>query len=55
MRKHYGSTGWAVYRFANLAGATVRGLVLPGERGAAARRRRGLFSKGPIAVESSLS
>jgi len=55
VRKHYGSTGWAVYRFANLAGATVRGLVLPGERGAAARRRRGLFSKGPIAVESSLS
>jgi GT2 family glycosyltransferase len=51
IRKHYGGWGWSVYRAANVAGATVRGLVLPGTRGAAARRRRNLFVRGPAASE----
>jgi glycosyltransferase involved in cell wall biosynthesis/GT2 family glycosyltransferase len=53
IRKHYGAGGWFVYRFANVTGAAVRGIVLRGDRGAAARRRRRLFAQGPIAAEAS--
>ncbi|MWB97260.1 glycosyltransferase [Agromyces seonyuensis] len=49
-RKHYGAAGWQAYRLANLLGAAARALVLPGERGAEARRRRDLFARGPVAA-----
>ncbi|GAB3800255.1 hypothetical protein GCM10028798_14490 [Humibacter antri] len=52
IRKHHGGFGWQVYRAGVLLGAAVRGAVLPGERGAAARRRAALFRLGPMRVES---
>ncbi|NNC11862.1 glycosyltransferase [Planctomonas sp. JC2975] len=52
LRKHYGTTGWQVYRAGTFLGAAVRGAVLPGERGAAARRRAAMFRLGPVAVET---
>nr|WP_274636873.1 glycosyltransferase [Microbacterium bovistercoris] len=53
LRKHYGGFGWQVGRAANIAGAGVRGILLPGERGAAARRRFRLFLRGPVAARSA--
>ncbi|NTV39742.1 MAG: glycosyltransferase, partial [Demequinaceae bacterium] len=52
IRKHYGRSGWRWYRAANVVGATLRGLVLPGARGAAARRRRDIFVQGPAQREA---
>lgn len=49
--KHYGVPGWRSFRMANLFGARLRGALLPGERGAAARRRAGIFARGPVEVE----
>jgi glycosyltransferase involved in cell wall biosynthesis len=54
IRKHYGQVGWQVYRAGTFLGAAVRGAVLPGERGAEARRRGALFRHGPVRVESGL-
>jgi GT2 family glycosyltransferase len=48
-RKHFGAGGWQVARMAQLAGSLVRGVVLPGERGRAARRRAALYARGPLA------
>jgi len=48
-RKHFGPLGWQAARGAALAGSAVRGAVLPGERGAAARRRVVLYARGPVA------
>jgi glycosyltransferase involved in cell wall biosynthesis/GT2 family glycosyltransferase len=48
IRKHYGRSGWQVYRAGTLVGASVRGLLLRGDRGHAARRRRDLFARGPV-------
>ncbi|GAA3750859.1 hypothetical protein GCM10022240_00140 [Microbacterium kribbense] len=53
VRKHYGALGWQIYRGANVAGALVRSTLLPGERGAAARRRLRLFTAGPVALRSA--
>ncbi|MGC5166850.1 glycosyltransferase [Luteimicrobium sp. DT211] len=46
-RKHFGALGWQAARGAALTGSAVRGVVLPGERGAAARRRAALYAHGP--------
>ncbi|WP_234983444.1 glycosyltransferase [Demequina sp. NBRC 110053] len=53
VRKHHGAAGWAVYRAANVAGAALRGMMLPGARGQQARRRRRIFSTGPVRWESA--
>jgi glycosyltransferase involved in cell wall biosynthesis/GT2 family glycosyltransferase len=53
VRKHFGSVGWQVYRAAMVFGAALRGVVLPGERGRAARRRRDLYLRGPHASSVS--
>jgi glycosyltransferase involved in cell wall biosynthesis/GT2 family glycosyltransferase len=53
VRKHHGRLGWQSYRAANLLGATVRGILLSGERGAAAQRRRRIFWTGPAAFEDA--
>jgi glycosyltransferase involved in cell wall biosynthesis/GT2 family glycosyltransferase len=53
LRKHYGPAGWQAYRLATLLGALARGVVLRGERGAQARRRRDIFARGPVAAEAS--
>jgi glycosyltransferase involved in cell wall biosynthesis len=52
IRKHHGPVGWQLYRAGTLVGAVARGALLPGERGAAARRRAALFRHGPVAVET---
>ncbi|KHK99337.1 group 1 glycosyl transferase [Microbacterium mangrovi] len=50
-RKHFGALGWTMTRFAVWAGATVRGILLPGDRGRAAWRRAALYARGPLKVE----
>ena len=51
LRKHFGDFGWQVARAGQVVGAAVRSLVLPGERGAAARARVSTFARGPMRVE----
>jgi glycosyltransferase involved in cell wall biosynthesis/GT2 family glycosyltransferase len=51
LRKHHGAFGWQVSRVGQLAGSVVRGFVLPGERGRAARERARLYLRGPRASE----
>lgn len=52
-RKHYGATGWFAARSAVWLGSMVRAIVLPGERGRAARRRAALYRLGPVRVEAA--
>lgn len=52
IRKHYGRTGWYAYRAANVAGAAVRGAVLPGESGRRNRFRFRLYAQGPVRAEA---
>lgn len=47
VRKHFGSSGWQVYRAAIVIGSALRALVLKGERRAQAARRRDLYRAGP--------
>lgn len=42
-RKHFGAWGWQVYRAAIVFGSALRGVLLPGARGAAARWRAQLY------------
>ncbi len=51
-RKHFGALGWQVARGGLWAGATVRSLILRGERARAARRRAALLRLGPMRVEA---
>ena len=53
-RKHHGLGGWQAARAANWFGATARGIVLPGARGAAARSRARRFRTGPVRVEAAV-
>jgi GT2 family glycosyltransferase len=53
IRKHHGQGGWQVYRSGTMAGALVRALVLPGERGRSAASRFHLYRRGPCLVESA--
>lgn len=46
-RKHFGAFGWQSFRLAMIVGATIRGVVLPDDRGTNARRRRRIFVQGP--------
>ena len=46
IRKWFGSRGWLSYRAAAILGAGLRS-ALPGGRGASARRRLGLYARGP--------
>jgi GT2 family glycosyltransferase len=55
VRKHYGTTGWWVFRSGAMAGSLVRVLVLRGERGHAAAFRLRLYRSGPCRVETGLS
>lgn len=50
VRKWFGASGWHAYRAAAWCGAVVRGALMPGERGAAARRRARLYARGPRRV-----
>lgn len=52
LRKHYGALGWQWARLGQVVGATARAILLPGDRGTAARRRAGLYRLGPVRVET---
>ncbi|MGR0218598.1 glycosyltransferase [Agromyces sp. ZXT2-6] len=52
LRKHYGAVGWQWARLGQWIGATARAVVLPGDRGAAARRRAAIYRLGPVRVEA---
>lgn len=52
LRKHYGTAGWQCARLGQWVGATVRAILLPGDRGLAARRRAALYRLGPVRVEA---
>ena len=53
-RKHHGTLGWQAARAAVWLGATVRSVVLRGERAAAARRRAVTFWRGPVNAAAAL-
>jgi hypothetical protein len=53
LRKHFGVVGWHYARVGQLVGAGVRGVVLPGDRGAAARQRAERLLRGPRRVEAA--
>jgi GT2 family glycosyltransferase len=53
-RKHFGAAGWQSVRSAGWLGATVRGMLLKGERRAQAWRRAALYARGPVRAESRL-
>jgi GT2 family glycosyltransferase len=55
LRKHHGAAGWQSARLANWLGAMLRSVVLPAERGLAARRRAALYRLGPVRVEARLT
>ncbi|MDQ0577121.1 glycosyltransferase [Agromyces albus] len=52
LRKHYGALGWQWARAGQWLGAMTRSVVLPGERGRAARRRAALYRLGPVRIEA---
>jgi len=52
LRKHYGALGWHWARAGQWLGAMTRAVVLPGDRGRAARRRAALYRLGPVRVEA---
>ncbi len=55
LRKHFGRKGWLVFRSGVMAGALVRALFLPGERGRRAATRFRLYLAGPSKAESRLA
>jgi GT2 family glycosyltransferase len=55
VRKHHGRIGWLVFRSGVMAGALVRALFLPGDRGRRAATRFRLYLTGPSRAESGLA
>src|SRR6202022_3663187 len=53
-RNHRGDSGWRVFRAGLMAGAMVRALILPGDRGRRAAARLHLYRTGPCRAESLL-
>lgn len=51
LRKHFGALGWQSARLAQWLGSMGRSVVLPGERGSAARKRAAIYRLGPVRVE----
>lgn len=51
-RKHFGAVGWQMARAGLWAGASVRSLVLTGERARRARRHASLLRLGPMRIEA---
>jgi GT2 family glycosyltransferase len=54
IRKHYGTSGWWIFRTGVMAGSMVRSLVLGGRRGRAAADRFHTYRVGPCRAESGL-
>ncbi|MHA7133395.1 glycosyltransferase [Oerskovia turbata] len=55
LRKHFGTAGWQVARAGVLAGSAARAVALRGEGRGLARRRVGLYLRGPLAAEAATS
>jgi GT2 family glycosyltransferase len=55
VRKWFGPAGWLAYRAALVTGSAVRGVLLPGDRGAEAWQRAGLYLRGPRRVAGMAS
>jgi GT2 family glycosyltransferase len=53
VQKHYGASGWQIFRSGVMVGALVRAVVLGGERGRRATDRFHLYRTGPCRVESA--
>ncbi len=53
LRKHYGTAGWWIFRTGVIAGALVRALFLPGDRGRRAAARFRLYVSGPMRAEAA--
>jgi glycosyltransferase involved in cell wall biosynthesis/GT2 family glycosyltransferase len=53
LRKHHGAGGWYVARSAQIVGSALRSVVLPADRRRDARRRLGLYAKGPARAASA--
>jgi len=51
-RKHFGAVGWQWARAGQWIGSMARSVMLPGERGRAARRRAAITRLGPVRVEA---
>ncbi|WP_246005967.1 glycosyltransferase [Georgenia muralis] len=54
-RKHFGAAGWQANRAARVLGAAARSLVTRAPNRDVARRRLGLYLRGPVAAERSSS
>ncbi len=54
LRKHYGATGWWVFRTGVMAGAAARALLLGRSRGRSAADRLHLYRVGPCRAEEGL-
>ncbi|MBC9958206.1 glycosyltransferase [Yimella sp. cx-51] len=52
-RKHFGTFGWQVARWAQIVGSAARGIVLPGDRGLQARDRALRYLRGPLRVRAN--
>ncbi|WP_353814440.1 glycosyltransferase [Agromyces sp. SYSU T00266] len=52
LRKHFGAAGWQWARAGQWLGAMARSVLLPGDRGRAARRRAAITRLGPTRVEA---
>ncbi|UIP59983.1 glycosyltransferase [Agromyces marinus] len=52
LRKHFGAARWQWARAGQWLGSMARAVVLPGERGRAARRRAAITRLGPVRVEA---
>lgn len=55
VRKHYGTSGWRIFRAGVMAGALVRAVAMGGERGRRAADRFHLYRTGPCRAESTLA
>lgn len=53
LRKHFGTLGWQVARFAQVAGSALRAVVLSGERATEAQLRMHRYLVGPLAKQDS--
>jgi glycosyltransferase involved in cell wall biosynthesis/GT2 family glycosyltransferase len=54
LRKHFGVLGWQTARVAALLGSAARAVALRGPAQHAARRRVGLYARGPVRSEAAL-
>ncbi len=56
LRKHYGRTGWSIFRAAGIVGAAMRGMLLPRAASRrAARTRMQIYLRGPVRTNAAMA